>query len=49
VPFTQAEELFAAAREPKRLARIEDAGHNDILGFEAHSRALEEWLATIAG
>ena len=49
VPFAQAEALLAAAPEPKRLARIEGAGHNDIVGFEAHARALAEWIGERLG
>jgi hypothetical protein len=44
VPLAQAEALLAAAAEPKRLARIEGAGHNDIVGFEGHARALADWV-----
>ena len=39
VPFEHAERLFAAAREPKRLARTE-GGHNDG-GFLARSASVE--------
>jgi fermentation-respiration switch protein FrsA (DUF1100 family) len=49
VPLAQAEALRDAAPGPKRLARIEGAGHNDIAGFEAHGRALAEWLEELLG
>ena len=43
VPPMHAEELFAAAPEPKQLHRIAGAGHNDLLTL-----AGEEWARTIA-
>lgn len=49
VPLAQAEALLAAAPEPKRLARIEGAGHNDIVGFEGHARALAEFVEGLLG
>lgn len=44
VPLAQAEALLAAAPEPKRLARIEGASHNDIATLEGHARALADWI-----
>jgi fermentation-respiration switch protein FrsA (DUF1100 family) len=31
IPYTMGQQLFAAAREPKRFYAIEGAGHNDVL------------------
>ena len=41
---SHARALFAAAREPKRLVWIEDAGHNDLVAVagEEYGRALRE-------
>jgi fermentation-respiration switch protein FrsA (DUF1100 family) len=43
VPAMHADELFAAAPEPKRLHRVAGAGHNDLLTL-----AGDEWARTIA-
>ena len=47
VPFWMAEELYAAAGEPKTLYPIRGAGHNDTVyvGGEAYLRALGEFVA----
>ena len=45
VPFAMAEELYAAAPEPKRLVRL-DGGHNDnfIVAAEVYQAALRDFL-----
>ncbi len=40
VPFRQGEKLFAAANEPKDMAALEMAGHNDLYSYGADQRVL---------
>jgi alpha-beta hydrolase superfamily lysophospholipase len=50
VPYTMSERLYAAAREPKRLLLVENAGHVDSswVGFERYQAAVRELVATAA-
>ena len=47
VPFYMAEQLFQAAREPKRLHAVKGAMHNDVYerGGAAYFNALSEFIA----
>lgn len=46
VPFEQGQQVFAAARQPKKFQRIEGAGHNDIFvaGGEAYYERLSSFI-----
>lgn len=48
VPFAHAEQLFAAANEPKRFLRLEGQDHNAWLTAEFHT-ALAEFLTASGG
>ena len=50
VPPVQGEKVFAAAREPKRLVILPNAGHNDTptAGGEEYWNALEVFMAELA-
>jgi len=45
VPYTLGEELFAAAREPKRFVRVPGAGHNDVFSYRPLLDAIAEFVA----
>jgi fermentation-respiration switch protein FrsA (DUF1100 family) len=47
VPFHMAEQLFEAAREPKRFHAVRGAMHNDVYkrGGAAYFNALSEFIA----
>ena len=44
VPFEMGEELYAAARAPKRFVRVEGAGHHNLnyAGFDQYREAISE-------
>jgi fermentation-respiration switch protein FrsA (DUF1100 family) len=46
IPFSHGQQLFAAAREPKRKLLVEGAGHNDLIesAGEDYWKALEEFV-----
>jgi abhydrolase domain-containing protein 17 len=50
IPLGHGERLFAAAREPKRLLVIDEAGHNDftMVAGERQGRALREFAALLS-
>jgi fermentation-respiration switch protein FrsA (DUF1100 family) len=49
VPFTQGQELFRAAREPKRFLGVEGAGHTDsyVVGGASYWNAWRELLESV--
>jgi uncharacterized protein len=50
VPHSMSEQLFAAAREPKRLLLVPDGGHSNVsaFAFDQYQAAVRE-LVTLAG
>jgi fermentation-respiration switch protein FrsA (DUF1100 family) len=44
VPYSLGEELFAAAREPKRFLRVPGAGHNDVFSYRPLLDAIAEFV-----
>ena len=50
VPFDMAEQLYAAANEPKRLVRLR-GGHNDnfVIAAETYRAALNDFLHRLDG
>jgi pimeloyl-ACP methyl ester carboxylesterase len=49
VPVTMSEKLFAAAREPKRLVLVENAGHSNAVwvAFDQYQAAVRDFLAVV--
>ena len=49
VPAMHGDELFAAAPDPKRLARLPGVGHNDLIAVagEQWSREIANWAASV--
>ena len=50
VPPAMSEQLFAAAREPKRLVLVKDAGHSNAMwvAFEQYQAAVRDFLVVVA-
>lgn len=44
LPVKYAEEMFAAAAEPKRLVKLKNSGHNDVMDQD-----LKDYLAALSG
>ncbi len=49
IPFDHGQQLFAAAREPKRALWVEGAGHNDFMltAHDRQARALREFAGVV--
>ncbi|MBP7579274.1 MAG: alpha/beta hydrolase, partial [Candidatus Obscuribacter sp.] len=49
IPFTQSEELYRTAMEPKQFAKLPDAGHNDIFDVDTdqYKKAISDFLTAL--
>lgn len=49
IPFTQSEELYRTAVEPKQFAKLPDAGHNDIFDVDTdqYKKAISDFLTAL--